>query len=228
MLVKTKGICLKYTRYRDTSIIVKIFTEELGLGSYIINNIRSSRSKRSINSFQPLTILDLVVYNHPIKSIQRLSEYRSYYGYRSIPYDTRKIAIALFICEFLNKLLNNYPEEDNRSFKFLVDSFVRFDELKSEIEIFHLYFLVQLSRYYGVGINSLNDIETHVDLPRSIDKEKLKSILEGLITGKSIEPFMVSRDQRLTFLNMLIEYFHYHFDNISNLKSMKILHQVFN
>ena len=62
MINKTRGIVLNYIKYGDTSIICKIYTEQFGLQSYIINGIRNSKSK-NIGLFQPLNILDLVVYH---------------------------------------------------------------------------------------------------------------------------------------------------------------------
>ena len=62
MITKTKGIVLNYIKYGDTSIICKIYTKSFGVQSYIINGIRNSKSK-NIGLYQPLNILDLVVYN---------------------------------------------------------------------------------------------------------------------------------------------------------------------
>ena len=45
MITKTRGIVLNYIKYGDTSIICKIYTEQFGLQSYIINGIRKSKSK---------------------------------------------------------------------------------------------------------------------------------------------------------------------------------------
>ena len=64
MLYKTRGIALNYIRYRESSIIAKIYTEAFGIQSYIVNGVRSSKSKTNrIALFQPLTLLDMVVYH---------------------------------------------------------------------------------------------------------------------------------------------------------------------
>ena len=61
MIIKTKGIVLSYIKYGETSIICKIYTEENSIQSFIINGIRKSKSKNTA-LYQPLTILDLVIY----------------------------------------------------------------------------------------------------------------------------------------------------------------------
>jgi recombinational DNA repair protein (RecF pathway) len=60
--IKPKGIVFRFTKYGETSIIVNIFTEVFGLQSYIVNGVRSSSKRSKIALFQPLTLLDLVVY----------------------------------------------------------------------------------------------------------------------------------------------------------------------
>ena len=73
MITKTRGIVLNYIKYGDTSIICKIYTEQFGLQSYIINGIRKSKSK-NIGLYQPLNILDLVVYHKKTSGLQRIKE----------------------------------------------------------------------------------------------------------------------------------------------------------
>ncbi len=105
MLHKTRGIVLNYIRYRETSIIVKIYTEEFGLQTYIENGVRSSRSRNKIALFQPLTLLDLIVYHRDNGSIMRISEIKCNTPFQTLPYQFVKTGIALFITEVLTKSL---------------------------------------------------------------------------------------------------------------------------
>jgi DNA repair protein RecO (recombination protein O) len=63
MLSKTQGIVINYVKYKESSIIAKIYTKEFGIQSYIENGVRSARAKNKIALFQPLTLLDLVIYH---------------------------------------------------------------------------------------------------------------------------------------------------------------------
>ena len=74
MLYKTKAIAFNYIKYRDTSIIARMYTREFGLQSYIVNRVRSVNSKIKIAHYQPFTLLDLVCYHKEEKDIQRISE----------------------------------------------------------------------------------------------------------------------------------------------------------
>ena len=57
MLTKTRGIVLVFIRYKESSIIARIYTKDLGLRSYIVNGVRSIKTSK-IAFFQPLTVLD--------------------------------------------------------------------------------------------------------------------------------------------------------------------------
>ena len=50
MLHKTKGIVISFIKYKETSIIVKIYTEKFGIQTYIENGVRSSKGKNKIGS----------------------------------------------------------------------------------------------------------------------------------------------------------------------------------
>ena len=52
MTYKTKGIVLNFIKFKESSIICKIFTESFGLQSYIINGVRSSNKSKNMSLFQ--------------------------------------------------------------------------------------------------------------------------------------------------------------------------------
>ena len=72
MLQKTQGIVLSYIKYKDSSIIVRIFTRELGLKGYVVNGARSGGKASKIALFQPLTLLDLVVYEKEARGLKQM------------------------------------------------------------------------------------------------------------------------------------------------------------
>jgi DNA repair protein RecO (recombination protein O) len=87
MLNKTKGIVIQYMKYRESSLLVTIYTAEFGICSYVENGVRSAKAKHKIALFQPLTLLELEVYHKPGKGLHRISEAKCYYPYRKIPFD---------------------------------------------------------------------------------------------------------------------------------------------
>ena len=74
MLIETKGIVLKAIRFRESSFIITIFTEKLGLGKYIVSGIGKGSLKRKPSAvfFQVGAQLSLVVYHDNKKNIHRI------------------------------------------------------------------------------------------------------------------------------------------------------------
>jgi DNA repair protein RecO (recombination protein O) len=148
MLHQTRGIALHLTKFSETSSIVKIYTELFGLQSYLVRGVRKQKSKIKSGLFQPLTLLDLVVYHKEKSTIQSLKEVNYSHHYKEIPFDIRKSSIALFINELLYKSIHgeeSFPE----LFTFLYNSCIQLDETHESIALFHLVLSIHLTRYLG-------------------------------------------------------------------------------
>jgi DNA repair protein RecO (recombination protein O) len=85
----TRGIVFRQTKYSDSSLVVRILTEEMGLRSYIIKGARGPKSKLKASLFQPLTLLELVVSQKEKSDLQHVREARVAYPYQSIHLDIR-------------------------------------------------------------------------------------------------------------------------------------------
>ena len=161
MVTKTRGIVLHYLRYRETSLLVTIYTAELGIASYIENGVRSAKAKHKMALFQPTTLLDLEVFHKPGKGLHRISEAKCYFPYRQIPFDIAKSSIALFLSEILSKVLKE--EESNVPlFDFLEDSFQFLDRATAHYENFHIQFLWNLSIFLGFNPSNAKEFKEQV------------------------------------------------------------------
>src|SRR6187431_33577 len=139
MLHKTRGIVFRFTKYGDSSIIVTIFTELFGIQTYIVNGVRSKSAKGKIALFQPLTLLDLVVYYKENASIKRIKEVKCLHQYQTLLTDIRKSSLAMFINEILNKSVKD-ESHANEIFEYLLSSLTLLDHQETNIENFHLIF----------------------------------------------------------------------------------------
>ncbi len=220
MINKTRGIVLNYIKYGDTSIICKIYTEQFGLQSYIINGIRNSKSK-NIGLFQPLNILDLVVYHKKTSGLQRIKESKLDYAYKTLHLDMKKISVCFFLSEFLTKICQN---DDNQkdNFDFMKDSLIVFDRLEINYSNFHIQFLIKLSKYLGIDIgnskhltgeNVNNDINLFIDAC-------INNSYEVKIKSNNI--------LRNNVINLIIEHYSRNLDININLNSTNILKEIFN
>jgi DNA repair protein RecO (recombination protein O) len=148
MIIQTKGIVFQSTKYSDTSLIVKILTEELGLQSYIVKGVRRPKSRMKPSFFEPLTLLDMEVYHKPNQNLHHLREVRVDVPWHHIPFSIEKQSILLFLNEILYKCVRE-EVSDKALFSWIYHSLIWFDLEEKDFLNFHLLFLVQLSRFLG-------------------------------------------------------------------------------
>jgi DNA repair protein RecO (recombination protein O) len=223
MLHKTKGIVLGYIKYGDTSIISKIYTEEFGLQTYIVNGVRSKSSKSKIALFQPLTLLEMVVYFKENRDINRISEMKCSMVFHSIPFEQKKISIVLFLSELLNKTLKDQPP-NQEIFELVLHTVSYLDEVKERYENVHLQFMIQLAAFLGFSPGSVEDILAEIRM--SISEEEHRN-LSDLMTSNPDQYVRIQNQSRRHLLDCLIRYYSIHIENFGTLNSLAVLQEVF-
>jgi DNA repair protein RecO (recombination protein O) len=226
MLAKTQGIVINFIKLRETSIVVNIYTEAFGIRSYIENGIRTAKSKNKIALFQPLTQLDLVVFERENKGLKRISEVKCAQPYHTLPYDIAKSSIALFLAEILKKCLKE--EESNPPlFYFLVKSFSFLDEPLAEIKNFHLIFLIKLAAYLGFSPETADQvlIEFQAVNFRPFNAD-LIALFNQLLLLDFDEDMKLNRSERADLLDIILSFYKIHIDNFGEIKSKDVLKEV--
>ena len=229
MLHKTRGIVLNFIKYRETSIITRIYTEDFGLQSYIVNSVRggSKKSRSKISFFQPMTLLDLVVYYRKNVDLNRISDIRCTEPYQELPYHVVKASIALFLTEVLNKSLKE-EEGEPELFSFLQSSLLVFDQLPRGYENFHLQFLLKLSRYLGFAPESAESFfeEVYALVGKPSVSEEEKRALNSLLENSYAQHTKLSQATRRMLLDDLLKFYRLHVASFGELKSLPILREV--
>ncbi len=221
MLCKTGGIVFKFIKYRETSVIATVFTESFGTQTYLVNNVRTKKPTIAIALFQPLTLLEMVVYHKENANMNRVSEIKCSDPFSSIPYNMQKSAIALFISEILYKAIR-HESHPSELFHFIKASLLSFDNLGDNFENFHLQFLLKLTRYLGFYPESAIELQEQL-IPGNLDSsEELDSFLINNY-GKNVK---ITNEQRRNFLRSIIDYYRLHIESMGNINSYNILHEV--
>ena len=220
MTYKTKGIVLNFIKFKESSIICKIYTESFGLQSYIVNGVRSS-NKTKMSLFQPLTILDLVVYNKSSVNIQRLKEMKIDVIYMTNHTDIKKISVCIFLSELLSKILSNEPNQ-NQKFNFLYNSFLIYDGLEKNIKNFHIQFLLKLTKFFGLQISDSSQITKAY-----LNKKEQNDFVMDCISMDYNSKIHSNYSERNDVLNSLIIYFSQSLGVNIKLKSLQVLKEVF-
>ena len=236
MLHHTRGMVIRTVKFSETSLIAKIYTEKLGLQTYMVNGVRSKKSRTKAALLQPLSLLEMEVYHRENKNMQRVKEMKPAHLFTSIPFELVKISLALFITEVLYKTLKE--ETGNADlFTFLYDFVRRLDQSSQPDAELHLRFMLAYSKHLGFQpqnnfdeqIAPLFDLkeghfvpsqppkfDRHLELPHSHNLSQL------LNRSKQ----RINKVQREAILVALIKFYQYHIDGFGELKSHKILQQI--
>lgn len=239
MLCKTKAIIIKTTKYTDSSLIVKAYTEEYGLQSYITNYSRSKKSKGKASLFQPLSLVDLVIKQSKKGGLERISDIGIFHPYTTLPYDIIKSSIALFLNEVLHRSLQE-EHNDMELFEFIKSSLLILDLNDTSNGNFHLFFILQLSRFLGFfPQGKYCNNQTIFDLQEGKFSQfeplhtkyldtKLSFLLSQLLKQKydTLHTVTMSKVQRKEILNSLIVFYQLHIVSFKEIKSQAILQEV--
>lgn len=224
MLYHTKGIVFSAVKFKETSLIVKIFTRAYGMQSYIVNGVRSQRAKGKSALYQPLSLLDMVVYHKPDKDIQRISESKFAQTYTDIPFDPTKRTIGIFLTEVFGRILRE-ESQNEELFDFLYHSLELFDHLQDNIANFHLQLLLKASHHLGFGpesaadlIHQLGESGFHFSM-----LEGEKAVITELISSNFGTEIGISNSFRREVLDHIIKFYQIHLGSLREVKSLAVL-----
>lgn len=225
MLHKTHAIALSHIKYRDTSIIAKIYTEQFGLQSYVVNGVRSKNSRAKMALFQPFTLLELVCYHNEKKDIQRISEMKHSHLLPHLGHDVRKSSIVLFLTEILVKILKE-EQADADQFQFLYQSIIALDEAREGLNYFHLQFLLKWGRFLGITPDTsaelIHEIAHYQKNFHSASIEKFQELF-----ARDYGPgITLNKSEKMYCLDAILTFYGLHFENVRSLKSLNVLQEV--
>jgi DNA repair protein RecO (recombination protein O) len=241
MLYKTKGIVLRSVKYRETSLVVTIFTEMFGLQTYLANGARSSKTRSAkANWLQPSNILDMVVYHNEQKNMQRIAECRFSHLYQSVHFDVIKNSIALFLIELLLHSLKQ-PEQHEELYFLAEKTLIALDEPAGKIANLPLYFILKTGAGLGFGLNGMYSNATpYLDLkegnfiaqipahPYYLDSALSEYTWKMMQVNLPEDAAMIALNQsaRRKMLTAYLDYFALHLPDFTPLKSVAILQEI--
>jgi len=236
MLQKSKGIVFRTVKYRDTSLILDIYLRELGIRTLVINGVRRKNARIPASILQPMSLLELDVYEQEQREINRIREVQPAYVYQRIPFDIARSSVGLFILEMARKSIRE-KEANPGLFDFLEDRFMHLDQTDEKIALFHLYFLLDLSEKLGFHPESdLGDGDGFFDLregnfsspapmhPDFLGKELSRALYRLLIKEDGFYPPPRLREE---LLDQLVRYYQIHLGDFGPVKSLEVFRDIF-
>ena len=237
---KARGVVLSTVKYGDSGMVVQMLTDRYGRQSYMVQGVRSSRGRGSkMALFQPLFVLEFEGLESSHSDLHKMREVQNEIVFMSVPYDIRKSTIALFMAEVLYRLVGE-SEANEPLFDFVYHSVRALDEIDEGVANFHLWFLANLSRYLGYFPGNehqkgcwfdmreglyIRTMPLHDNTMNEAEAELLRDLTECDLDCLGEIP--LNREQRVTMLSRLVEYYSIHLEAIRSVRSIDILQEVF-
>lgn len=226
---------MRATKYGDTSLVVKIFTQQQGNQSFIIKNAFRKNNRFAASYFSPLAMMDISYDDHSKSSLKYLKDIAPHHGSQPLFYDPAKNSILLFYNEILYKLLMD-SGEDEVLFDFLRTEINRVHEADGNFAELPIRFLLRLSRVMGYYPEDNFSAENGFFSLQECRFQRFYVEDAGFLSAQTSEylhrllntedPVPVSRGVRNSLLKNLVAYFQMHNEQIRKIESLEILSTV--
>ena len=230
MICKTAAIVLKNTNYSETSIICQMYTRELGVRTYILQSVRKGKSAIKPSMIQPLSLVDIDVYEKKNANINRIKELKNNPILYNIQDSMIKKSVAMFLVEILNQCITE-EQYEVELFDFIQEQVLALEN-KDMSPLFPIRFLVLFSFHLGVQPQGVYSSETpYFSLDEGVFTNEVgnhtiaskPAQLLSFILHNPDEDIKVHSDIRKETLDCIIKYYQYHILKRQKLNSVEIL-----
>lgn len=241
MILTTKGIVLHCMDYSETSIIARVFTEQLGLQTYIAKGVRKKGSRIKRNLFAPLSLIQLVANHKEGEGMRVIRDASCEFQLNVIATDMAKTAVSIYISELLSHSVSAQMADPNL-YAYIEDAILNLDRATGSVAGFPLAFTVGLTQFLGFDPhNNFSENDTFFDMeeghfcphppghpyylssPLSNSLSEVLTTLNAGVTAIRLNPLV-----RNELLSALLEYFRIHISGFSAIKSVRVLSDVLN
>jgi DNA repair protein RecO (recombination protein O) len=232
MRVSDKAIVLQAIKHGDKKFILKLYTHNNGL---VTASVALNKNIRSSNIF-PLSLINVELVLKQNKDVHQVTEISSYYILSNISGSLSKLSIAQFLNEILIKSIKE-SATNQHLFQFIESCLIYLNDTETEFVNLHLYFLLELTKYFGVEPQNNYSIQTPffdcrdgqfsnmaLAFPLGLGKEDSLLFLQFLKVNAL--KTNLSNHQRQTILEILLAYYRLHFPGFNTIKSLDVLKEI--
>lgn len=231
MLMSTPGLVLHTTPYAESSVVAKVFTRQLGVRSYIIKGVRSRSGRVKQNMLQPLSSLDMVVYDNHRSSLNYIRELSPRQPQQQA--DPVANALKMFMTEVLYRALRE--EEPMQELWDYVENeeLGVMNEEYPDIPSQPIRFLLMVAHHLGIEpLDNHSHREPYFNLQEgrftsTADDATLplhlSELLHQYLSGQQPN---ASLNDRTAIINSILAYYQFHLSGFHNFTSHEILHTV--
>lgn len=220
------------TKYADSGIVVKFFTERYGTQTFIVKNAFSNKNRHLLPLLAPLSMVELQFDDRKLNQLMYLKELNCYRQYQNIPYDIIKSSLLMFYSELLYRLLYEYGE-DSQLYSFIERRMMDLDEVEKVRPDTHIDFMLQMSRILGFApVTNFDNSHQIFSIPQSSFVHNWVDEEQNLSPAASKALFAMMNDPlpqpapktiRNELLQGMLRYYKHHNEHIGKIESVSIL-----
>jgi len=225
--------------YSETSIIVRIYTEQLGLQSYIAKGVRKKGARIKRNLFAPLSLIQLVANHKEGEGLRVIRDATCDYQLNGIATEMTKTAVSIYISELLSHAITAQMA-DPILYGYIEDAILNLDRATGSVAGFPLAFTIGLTQFLGFAPHNNFDsghvffdmIEgnfcvfppEHPHYFSSPLSDNLSEVLTALNAGVMI--LKTDYVTRTELLSKMLDYFRIHVPAFNDIRSVSVLSDV--
>lgn len=237
MLKNTEGLVLRNIKYGETSIISTIYTKEFGIQAYLIRGARSNKKTGiKANYFQIGQFLDITVDHKPGKNLNYIKEVKLNATHAIQSQNIVKQSITQYCTELVLRCVKE-EEQNNDLYNFLAQFFIRIGSLhKENLALAPIHFTLQFASKIGFEIrDDYSQTQSIFDgLHGNFCEDKsnnsytsdinTSALIHACLDGKNTSSYQQSTREKALY--DLIRFLKLQMDQMGEIKSVAILHQI--
>lgn len=237
-IVQSRAVVIRRMNYRESSMIVDLFTESHGLAGFIVSGVRKTKPVMSPVLFTPGYLLSVVFYEREPHHLWRIKEASMEHQLHRTPFDIVRGNTALCMSEVIKKTVHPH-DAHTPLYPFFENYFLTLDRVEKSANLF-LHFLTHLAVEMGFGPKggSLKEVVyfdmvsgeflNHEPVHPMVMKPAISALLLAILDAdlKDMGSFVINRVDRQTLTDDLIDYVRYHSHTRQPIRSYELLKRI--
>lgn len=238
MLHTTRAVVLRTVKHADKSTVLRAYTEDFGLRSYMVRT--GSKDTSRMAALQPLSRVELVVPEAGEHDLRTVRDLRVDRPYTRVQFEPVRGVLMLFAQEVFNRTLRE-ESPDAGLYAFVQEAL---ESMDTGPDISHqpLQLLVGLSRQLGFFPGEPGEDEHRFDLregcffrgdpPHGFCMEPAETVLFAELMDRACSaegmtpPLKAPGETRRRLLEDLLTFYRLHVEGFGELRSLEVLRSV--
>lgn len=214
MKIIDKAFVLQRTSYSETSYVVKCFTKNHGLKSFLIQGAK----KKYANLIQSLSPIEFTYTFKNEEQLAKMYDVSFFYQPTSIQNSTKKTSIIFFQNEVLKNVIFE-GEIDKQLFEFIFEEYCWLNE-NENLSNYIIYWLFQLIVYLGFDPKEIQENDFSYLGSKTLFNE-FKSFSKNDVLTSTI-----SKEIRAKIIEVILQYYKEKIPNFNSIKSLEVFHTI--